>query len=97
MGALCARIRAADAGERRQSSHLERVGRLLRCFEDTVHLPVVIYDVLDGRRLSALLVSALDRFAIDAADADVKRVLAATEKFQAAVRDPAIARLARSG
>lgn len=52
--------------------------------------PAIIYDALDGKRVTALLALALDRFAIDGADDQVQEVAAAAERFLLAVRQPAL-------
>lgn len=88
--ALCARLIAMDAHETGHPSHVERVARILRAFQVTVHLPVIIYDALDGARVTALLTLALDRLAIDGTAAEVETAAVAAERFLDAVREPAV-------
>lgn len=88
--ALCARMKRVDDDERGHPSQLDRVARLLRVFDGTVHLAPILYDTLAPSRLTSFLDLALDRFAIDAPAEDVAAVAAMAERFLHAVREPAV-------
>lgn len=94
--ALCERIRAVDNTELGAPSQIERVACLLRAFERSVHLPPIVYDALRTGQLRALLVLALDQFAIDASPGDAAVVAVAAERYVRAVRDPAVDDIVRS-
>ena len=88
--AVCERIKDVDKSERGLPSQLERVARLLRAFERSVHLAPIIYDALSTKQIAALLVLALDQFAIDAPNADLVAVADAAERFVHAVHKPSV-------
>lgn len=88
--AVCARILEVDESERGHPTQIDRAVRVLRAFGRSVHLAPLVYDALSGPQLRALLVLALDRFAVDATDADARAVAAAAERFVRALREPAV-------
>lgn len=94
--ALCERIRAVEKTETGAPSQVERVARLLRAFERSVHLAPIVYDALRTEQLRALLILALDQFAIDAPPGDVAIVAAAAERYLRTVREPSVDELIRS-
>lgn len=95
VASLCERIRAVDETEVGHPSQVERAARVLGVFERSVHLAPIVYDALGSNQLRALVVLALDRFAIDAAPADAAVVVTAAERYVRAVREPAITHVVR--
>lgn len=96
VAALCERIRAVEKTETGAPSQVERVARLLRAFDRSVHLAPIVYDALRTDQLRALLVLALDQFAIDAPPGDAAIVAAAADRYVRAVREPSIDEVVRS-
>ena len=88
VAAVCERLRRVDESERLHPSQVERAASLLGAFE-RVHLPAIIYDALNATRMRALIMLALDRFAIDGSESDVEDVAGAAERFVDAVRERA--------